>query len=311
MRFDLTDLRLFLCVVEAGSITHGAARANLALPSASERLRGMEEASGLRLLERRRRGVVATAAGDALAHHARAILRQVDQMQGELGGYAKGLKGSIRLLANTAAISEFLPAALAPYLAARPHLVIDLQERLSTEIVKAVAGGLAEIGIISDAVDAGGLHLLPFAIDRLVMVAPADHPLAAAPRVAFVDILRQDFVGLAAGSPLQDHIDEHAARLGRSLQFRVRVRGFESICRMVAAGVGIGIVPETAARRCRRALAIRAVRLSDAWATRRLSVCTRGMDDLSPFARELVAHLGADQAVSSRRARRTPSSSLR
>ncbi len=149
MRFDLTDLRLFLLVVEAGSITHGAMRANLALPSASERLRGMEEVSGVRLLERRRRGIAPTAAGDALAHHARIILRQIDHMQGELGGYAKGLKGNIRLLANTAAITEFLPEALALYLASRPHIDIDLTERLSTEIVKAVAGGLAEIGIIS------------------------------------------------------------------------------------------------------------------------------------------------------------------
>ncbi|MBB3455204.1 DNA-binding transcriptional LysR family regulator [Rhizobium sp. BK313] len=293
MRFDLTDLRLFLLVVEAGSITHGAMRANLALPSASERLRGMEEVSGVRLLERRRRGIAPTAAGDALAHHARIILRQIDHMQGELGGYAKGLKGNIRLLANTAAITEFLPEALALYLASRPHIDIDLTERLSTEIVKAVAGGLAEIGIISDAVDAGNLQLLPFAVDRLVVVMPPDHPLAAAKALAFAEIVRQEFVGLTIGSPLQEHIDEHAARAGHPLKFRVRMRTFEGICRMVAQGVGIGIVPETAAKRCRRSMAIRPIPLVDDWATRHLSLCMRAIEELSPFARDLVEHLSA------------------
>lgn len=293
MRFDLTDLRLFLLVVEGGSITHGAARANLALPSASERLRGMEELSGVRLLERGRRGALPTAAGEALAHHARLILRQVDQMRGELGTFAKGLKGQVGLLANTAAISEFLPEALAPFLASHPHIDIDLKERLSTEIVKAVAGGLSEIGIISDAVDPGGLSLLPFAVDRLVLVTAPNDPLGAAKALPFGDAAGREFIGLTAGSPLQDHIDEQAARLGRPLKFRVRVRTFEGICRMAAQGVGVGIVSETAARRCRRSMKIRSVRLTDAWATRRLMVCMRSSGDLSPHARALAEHLGA------------------
>jgi DNA-binding transcriptional LysR family regulator len=292
MRFDLADLRLFLHVVEAGSITHGAAQANLALPSASERLRGMEEVVGIRLLTRGRRGIEPTPAGDALAHHARVILRQIDRMRGELSEYSKGLKGTIRLLANTAAITEFLPEALAPYLASHPHIDVDLKERPSTEIVRAVSGGLEEIGIISDAVDAGGLKLLPFAIDRLVLVAPRDHPLAGAKRVAFKETLEHEFVGLSAGSALQEYINEHAAHASHPLKFRIRVRTFEGICRMVAHDVGLGIVPETAARRCRRSMALRSVSLTDSWAMRRLSICFRAIEELSPSVRDLVEHLG-------------------
>jgi DNA-binding transcriptional LysR family regulator len=290
MRFDLTDLRLFLLVVDAGSITHGAAKAGLSLPSASERLRGMEEKSGLQLLTRSRRGVAPTTAGEALAHHARIILRQMDHLQGELGGFAKGLKGTVRVLANTAAITEFLPAALAPYLASHPNVDIDLQERLSTEIVKAVSGGLADIGILSEAVDTGMLELHPFAIDRLVVVVPPDHPLADE-EVAFADIVRHEFVGLSIGSALQDHIDEHAVRAGHPLKFRARLRTFDGICQMAAQNVGIGIVPESAARRFQKLFGIRTVRLSDEWAMRQLSVCVRKPDELSPFARELVLHL--------------------
>ncbi len=291
MRFDLIDLRLFLLVVEAGSITHGAAQANMALASASARLRGMEDVIGLPLLERGRRGVAPTPAGAALAHHARIVLRQMEQMRGELGEYSKGLKGHIRLLANTAAMTEFLPEALAPWLAGHRQVDIDLKERLSTEIVKAIAGGFAEIGVISAAVDHGALQLLPFAIDRLVLVVPRASPLAGHRQIAFRDVAGHDFVGLSAGSPLQDHLGEHAIRAGHPLSLRVRMRTFDGVCRMVEHDVGIGVVPETAARKCRRSMAIRAIRLTDTWATRRLALCIRGLDALPPHARDLVRHL--------------------
>ena len=293
MRFDLIDLRLFSLVVETGSITRGAAQANMALASASARLRGMEETIGLSLLDRGRRGVEPTPAGDALAHHARIVLRQIELMRGELGDYTKGLKGQVRLQANTAAMTEFLPKALAPFLASHPHLDVDLKERLSTEIVKAVSGGFTDVGIISDAVDHGALQLRPFSIDRLVVVTPRESPLAALRRLAFQNVVDREFVGLTAGSPLQDYLGEHAIRAGRPLSFRVRMRNFDGICQMVAQNVGIGIVPETAAKRARRSMAIRAIRLTDRWATRRLCLCMRAFQDLSPHARKLVEHLAA------------------
>jgi len=277
-------------------MTHGAERANLSLPAASERLRGMEEASGITLLERGRRGVVPTQAGEALAHHARLILRQIDQMQGELGEYSKGLKATIRLLANTAAMTELLPEALAPWLASHPHIDIDLKERQSFEIVKAVSGGLAEIGVISSAVETGALQLLPFGIDRLVLVVPRNHSLTALKQIAFADVLRHDFVGLSVGSALQDHINEHASRLGQPLKFRARLRSFDGICQMVAQDVGLGIVPETAFRRCRRSMALAALRLTDSWATRRLALCFRDRTELSPFAQDLVTQLSQPPA---------------
>jgi DNA-binding transcriptional LysR family regulator len=293
MRFDLSDLRLFLHVLEAGSITAGAVEANLALPSASARLRGMEEAIGLPLLARGRRGVAPTPAGDALAHHARIVLRQIEEMRGELGEFAKSLRGHIRLLANTSAMTEFLPQALAPYLAGHPNIDVDLKERMSSDIVKAVSGGFADIGIISDAVDPGTLQLLPFATDRLVVVVARGNALAARRSIAFAQVLDHDFVGLSAGSPQQDYLAEHALRAGRSFSFRVRMRTFEGICRMVEHDVGIGIVPEASARAFRRTMAIKAVRLSDSWAMRRLMLCTRPHEALPVHARALLAHLAA------------------
>lgn len=292
MRFDLADLRLFLAVVDAGSITHGAAEAGLSLPAASERLRDMEADGEVRLFDRGRRGVTPTEAGAALAHHARIILRQIAQMRGELGEHAKARRTTVRLAANTAAVTSFLPERLAPWLAANPRIDIELKERQSAEIAKAVASGFAEIGILSDAVDTAGLQLLPFVIDRLVVVAPRDHALARSRRVVFADITSQQFVGLAEGA-LQDHIDAQAALLGVKLRMRLRIRTFEGICRMAAAGVGLGVVPETAALGCSRSMKIASVRLADEWATRRLSLCIRAREELTPQARMLLDHLGA------------------
>jgi DNA-binding transcriptional LysR family regulator len=294
MRFDLTDLRLFLNTAEAASITHGAARTNLALASASARIRGMEALLGTPLLERQRRGVRPTPAGRALVLHARIVLQQLDRMRGDLGAYGRGLKARLRLLANTAGLSEFLPEALAAYLAAHPNVDIDLEERPSAEIVPAVAEGLADLGIVADAVEMGELETFPFRSDQLVLIAPRGHRLAKHRTLAFREALDHDFVGLGAGSALQEYLGEHAARAGHPLKLRVRVGSFDAIARMVEQGVGLGVISETAARRCAKSMALAVVRLSDVWALRQLTICVRRFNTLSPQAQQLVVHLRAD-----------------
>lgn len=298
MRFDLTDLRLFLWVAEAGSITRGAERAHLALASASARLRGMEEELKVPLLERERRGVRLTAAGRALVHHAQAVLQQVELMRGELGSFAGGLKGQVRLLSNTAAMTEFLPEKLSSFLTVHPEVDVDLEERLSSEIIPAVAEGRAEVGLVADTVDLGGLETFLLQPDRLVLVTSRGHPLAARRTVAFAEVLGEPFIGLGEGSALQQYLGSQAARLGRRPKYRVRLRSFDAVCRMVERGVGIGVVPETAARRCQRSMALRKVVLSDAWAVRRLCLCVRRYRELSPQARLLVDALRSDERTS-------------
>lgn len=290
MRFDLTDLRLFLAVVDAGSITHGAAEAGLSVPAASERLRDMEAAGEVTLLIRGRRGIALTEAGEMLAHHARMILHQMAQMRGDIGQYAKGLRASVRVFANTAAITEFLPESLAPWMAAHRQIDVDLKERGSSEIARSVSAGFAEIGILSSAVDTGDLIMRPFAIDRLVIVASREHPLTGNRAVRFADLLGDQFIGMAGGA-LQDHIEDQASRLGSKMKMRVRLRSFQGICRMAGSGAGIGIIPESAARRCQRSTQIKIVRLLDEWATRRLSLCVRDENDLTAPAKALYDHM--------------------
>lgn len=231
MRFDLADLRLFLCVVDAGSITAGARQASLALASASERIANLEADAGVALLERSRRGVVTTEAGEALAHHARVILRQHSLLQGELRDFGAGARGTLQLYANTAALTGFLPQRLAPWLAQRPRVNLDLRERTSTEIVKMIGAGLAEAGVVSDAIDPAGLVIQPVTSDHLVLIVPVAHRLADARTVRFADVTGEPFVGLEAGSALQDHIDQHARDLRRALAFRIRMKSFEGAAR--------------------------------------------------------------------------------
>src|ERR1700733_12631357 len=195
LRFDLTDIRLFLTVVEQGSLTRASRAMNLALASVSERVSGMESAFGAPLLERNRRGVRTTAAGDALARHARLILEQVEQMRGELRTYASGLKGRIRLLSNTAALATFLPPQLLRFLTRYPDLSIDLDERTSAGMVPALAEGRADLGVVADIADLTSLQTHLIAQDQLVVVASRAHRVGAATSVTFAEILDEDFVG--------------------------------------------------------------------------------------------------------------------
>lgn len=294
-RPDLDDLDLFRAIVESGSITGGAARVHLALAAASTRLRDMERSLGTRLVERSRHGVTPTPAGHALLGHARTLLAQAELLRDDLNGFADGSGGHVRCLCNTNALTEFLPEVLARFLALYPGVTVDLQERLSDEIVGLVAQGAADLGIVAGTVDTGGLTTFPFRPDRFVVVAPRHGGPASGP-VRFAQVLDHDFVGLDRASALQRFLAERAARLGRRLRLRVQLRSFDAVCLMVQAGVGIGIVPETTARRAARSMTLRILDLYDDWARRDLRLCLRDADGLSASARRLVDHLRAPPA---------------
>jgi molybdate transport repressor ModE-like protein len=291
LRFDIPDLSLFRHVVEAGSITQGATRANLALAAASTRIRNMEDAIGAPLLIRNRQGVTPTQAGRTLLQHARTILSQAERLREDLGAYSGGFFSQVRILSNTNALTEFLPDVLSPFLAAHPHVSVDLEERLSDEIVGLIGEGVGDIGIVAGTVDTSRLVTFPFRSDRFVLVVSRDHPLARREKAAFADVLDYDFVGLDRASALQRFLADKASRIGRPLKLRVQLRSFDGVCRLVERNAGIGIVPETTVRWAERSMAIKAVDLTDTWALRDLTICVRDVAALSPFARQLVEHM--------------------
>lgn len=297
MRFDLTDLRLFLNVSEAGTITGGAEASHLTLASASERVRGMEDGLGVPLLIRSRRGVQMTPAGRTLLHHARLVLQQMDRLHGELGEYGSGLKGHVRMLCNTSALSEHLPEVLSVYLANYPGISIDLEERASDDIVDAVRNDGCDIGMVSDSVDLDGLETYFFKSDPLVLVVHRNHALAKHTTIKLADVLDLPFVGLVEGSALNEHIAHHARRLGKQIHYRIRLRSFESICRLVGNEIGVGIVPNAVAIRYSRSTAIKRIKLNDDWTARNLVLCVRQLANLPGHAQKLLQHLLAARRV--------------
>lgn len=292
--FDFVDLRLFLHVAEAKSLTLGAERSALSPAAASMRVKSLEAALGAPLLYRNQRGISLTPAGEAFLRHARRILQDVARMSADLRQFAKGMKGQVRLFANTTALSDFLPKVLGTFLASHPHVNIDLRELPSAGIVRAVQDGSADVGIVSGHVGAEGLQTLPYYVDRLVLVAGESHPLAGRDAVAFGDALDYDFVGRNPGSALHAFVSDIVTSYGRAMKLRIQVGSFEEMGRLVEEGIGVGVMPISAVQRLKRR--IRVVPITEAWSVQSLKICFRDRAALPEFARELVEYLAADAA---------------
>jgi DNA-binding transcriptional LysR family regulator len=291
MRFDLVDLQLFIAVADARSITGGAMRSHLALASASARIKGLEAAFGTALLTRGRRGIELTAAGESLLDHARIVIHNVEAMRGDLAAYASGVRASVLLLANTSGLSEHLPKALAVFLREHPDINVDVEERESADIAAAIATGAADLGFAAEHALPDHIERFPFSEDRLVLVAARRGDFAGRRQIDFREVTGHDFVGLTNSTALAIHIAKHAARLGARLRVRARLRDFDAICQMVAADVGVAVVPEAAARRCARTMPIAMIRIRDPWANRKLTICARSFKSLPRPAKQLVEYL--------------------
>jgi DNA-binding transcriptional LysR family regulator len=292
--FDLTDLQLIVNIGDASSLTRGAEKSHLSLPAASNRVKNLEDHFGTRLFHRNSQGVTLTPSGEAFLRHARLVLRQIDHLRGDIHEYARGIKGQVRMLANTTAMTEFMPAVLSRFLASHPDVTVELRERLSYLVIKAVSEGSADIGIVAGKPASSELEYIPYREDRLVLVTPLEHPLGELKEVAFSDTLAYEYVGLSEWSAIHAFLIQAADKLGYPFRFRVEVGSFEAVCRMIEAGVGIGVVPELVAKRYSQRLKIKLVRLSDEWSERKLQICVRNLEQLPSFTRDLVNMLIED-----------------
>jgi len=288
MHFDLSDIRAFIHVAESSSITQGARRANLSTAATSARMKGLEGELGAKLFYRDSRGATLTPAGEKLLKHARVIMRQVDHVKSEFAEYGSGLFGHIRIFANTTAVTEYLPEILARFLAERRAVTVDLQERLSREIVRGVLDGSADLGLIAGPVEAQGLEVIHHSTDRLLLAVPEGHELAQRSSVTLAETLEYPHIGYREGSTLFALVTSRVEELGRTLSMRVQLSSYEAICRMIESGVGIGIIPESAAERYRRIVRIVTVPLEEPWAIRKRSLLVRELEGMPGCVRDLV-----------------------
>ncbi len=292
MRLDPTSLRLFVSVVEEGTIAAAAELEHIAASAVSKRLSELEEILDTKLLTRSNRGIEPTAAGIALLNLARGILHNLDEIYSQMREYASGIRGHVRVFANISAITQFLPGKLKSFLAVYPRVQIHLEERISTVITKAVAENAADMGIFTMGHHDQNLELFPCHSDELVLITPKQHVLARKQSVSLLETLEFDYVGLHTGSAINYQLIKAATELERSLKLRIQVTSYDALCLMVDAGLGIGILPSISARPYLKSLAIEAVPLNEPWAKRELAICVRSYEALSVAARILVDHLG-------------------
>lgn len=296
-RVDLTSLQLFVAVCELGSIGKAAEREFIAASAVSKRLSDLEATLGTQLLYRHTRGVDLTPAGESLLHHARSVLYSLEKMQGELSEYADGVRGHVRIHASISAVVQFLPEDLGSFIGQHPEVKIDLEEHLSTEVLRAVQEGAADLGICNTGLPGkhgtGELESLPYRQDRLVLVVPSGHALAGAGPLPFAATLDYDQVGLHANSSVYLAMRQAAADAGRTIKLRIHVTGLDAMCRMIHNGLGVGVMPRRAFELMHGLSDLESVPLTDAWALRRIELVARDFSTLPVTARLLVDHLRA------------------
>ncbi|NVZ71865.1 LysR family transcriptional regulator [Pseudomonas costantinii] len=293
LHFDLLSLRLLIFAAETANLTRAAEKANMTVSAASKRLAELERTTQCLLFVRLPRGLELTAAGQGMVEHARSILDGVNRMASDAGDYAVGVRGHIRLFANTSAVVQFLPGDLAAFLRQNPNVRIGLEEALSEPIIQAVESGRADIGIFADNVPAEGLYTLPYREDQLVLLVPVGHELTQERNVSFADTLDFDYVALNQGSSLLRRISDAAVGAGKVLKVRIQVSSFDGICRMIEAGLGIGILPLSSVRDELLGSRLVAVPLRDKWAHRTLFVGIRSLAHLAPQAQKLFEYLSS------------------
>lgn len=291
MKLDPVSLRLFVAVMEEGTIAAAAAREHIAASAVSKRLSELEQGLHTELFARSNKGIEPTAAAYALQNLARGVLHELDGIVTQMSEYASGLRGHVRIYANISAITQFLPGELKSFMEAYPQVQVHLQERISSLIAKAVADNAADIGILNQGSYGERLALLPYHDDELVVIAPAGHVLARRKSVRMGDLLDHDMVGAHPGSVVNSMLNKAAAELGRALRLRIQVSSYDAMCLMVAADLGLGVMPRRSAELFLASLKIRCVKLDETWARRQLVLCVRDLAALSPAARLLVEHL--------------------
>ena len=294
---DIDSLALFVRAAELHSLTKAADASHIGLAAASRRMAMLEHRFKTPLLERSSRGVSLTPAGAALLPHAKALLVGISQMQAEMRDHANGHKGVLRILANTSVMTESLPEDLAGFARQNPEVRLLLEERWSSEIVRLLLAAEGDVGIIVEGTRTEGLETFPYSTDRIAVVMPAHHSLAQVPEMTFADVLDEDLIALESGSSMMRLLVEQAAIAERTLQLRVEVRSFEAVCRMVQAGLGLGLLPYQAASVLGKGLGLAVRPLTEHWAERRMLICVSKERSTNSSVAKLLRYLTASRAA--------------
>jgi DNA-binding transcriptional LysR family regulator len=294
---DLKTLRLFVTVCDHRNIARAAEEAHIEPSAISKRIAQLEVDLGVPILSRSRRGVEPTPVGIALLEHARSVLFTMDRIATDVAAFGGGMKGRVSICASASAIAEALLDDIASFMRepANQNIKVDVEERLSLDLVRQLREGAAAVGVCWDNVDLQGLQKRPYRHDRLALAVHPDHPLAGLPSISFDQTLDYEHVGLPPATAVHTMLQRAAAGAGRTISYRVIVSSFDAAFRVVAAGLGISVVPVEVSATYSPLLGVQIIPLTDVWAQRRFIVCFKSFDSLQPAAQRMVEHL-ADRA---------------
>ncbi|RRW39622.1 LysR family transcriptional regulator [Pseudomonas luteola] len=288
---DPISLRLFIAVCEEGTIARASEREFIAPSAVSKRIADIESDLGISMLQRSKRGVTPTPAGQALLKHARQLMRSMERLQSELGEYAEGARGHVKIFANISSIMEFLPEELSAFMLAHENIQVDIEEHFSPDVVRGVLEGQADLGICRKSMATGALEFFPYRRDHLALIVNAHHPLANRSTITLRETLDYDHIGLSAFATVTSFIQTIARESGQELKFRAHVSTFDAAYRLVQVGLAQTILPREAASRYTELFGLRLVPLTDTWAQGEFVICVRDAEALSPSARRLLNHL--------------------
>lgn len=292
MNFDLNDFRLILNIAETQNLTRAAERSFISTPAASHRIKQLEQQLGLKVLRRSTQGVELTEIGLIYLKYARSIAQELECLRGDLAQFNQHIQGTLSIVANTTAITEYIPHALSEYLVTHPQVDVNLQEMLSEDIVERVSERRADLGIISGNIDTKNLKTQDLISSKLILIAPKNHPILVHDRVKFSIATGYPVVTLREGSAIQLFLNKIAQDIGQRLTVRVQVSSYDSICQMVATGAGISIIPYAAFQRLQNIHPTLAYRqIDEDWAERSFKICAIDFNALSQFARDFMTCL--------------------
>ena len=298
---DLLSLKLFITVCETRNMAQAAERECIVSSAVSKRLSQLEAAVGVRLLTRRHHGVLPTLAGEALLEHAREMILSMSRIERDMAAFASGIKGQVRILASASAMAESLADDVALFLSESAHvdILIDIEERVSSQVVRGVRDGVAAIVICWDKADMVGLETQPYRCDRMSVVVHESHPFAERIKVATESIFDYSHVGLQSSTAVQEYLVRAATLAGKRFVQRMTVSTFDAALKVVSANLAVCVMPYEVAMGNGQRSKLRVIPLSDDWAKRQFAICHRDEASLSAPARAVVDFL-IDRAAISR-----------
>jgi DNA-binding transcriptional LysR family regulator len=261
---NTTRLNVFREVVEHGSFSAAADALSYSQSAVSQAIATLEEELGTPLLERRRGGVRPTPAGAALAAHVGGILARMEAAEEEVAAIARGRGGRLRTAAFPTAAATLMPPAIAAFRDSHPGVEVTLVEGEPEEIGPRLRAGELDLALLFEFEGVGerlgaGMRRFELADDPLLLALPAGHPLADRERIELADLREEPWVLTSPTSASAKHVVRSCHATGFEPTVSFESDDYQTVQGLVAAGVGVALIPELALALAREDLAVRAL----------------------------------------------------